>query len=141
MKKNFTFLKKLPILIVLLILTQSCQSYGTKTYTPEEAATKDKKVKVYFKKGYDYKFKKIFIKDEEVYGVTKRKSKSGKAFKKEIVNDDYKSKYVTIHLKKERIKRVNAISPAASFLGSTLIIVPLIYIVVKPLLAFRDFGG
>ena len=90
---------KLPLLLVFILLFQGCKIYDSKSATKEDALLFSGKVKVKSVSNTSYKFEKLIMEDDSLYGIGKKlKAKSKNEFNENIVNKNPNDKYVKILL-------------------------------------------
>lgn len=90
---------KLTLLLLFILLFQGCKIYDSKSTTKEDALLFSGKVKVKSVSNTSYKFEKLIMEDDSLYGIGKKlKAKSKNEFNENIVNKNPKDKYVKILL-------------------------------------------
>ena len=100
--------KHLPLLLFFIILFQSCKIYDSKSSTKEDALLFGGKVKVKSVSNTSYKFEKLILENDTLYGVGKKlNSKSKIEYNKNIVNKNPSDKYVNIQLTDSLINEIH----------------------------------
>lgn len=97
-------LKWITVALSTLLLLQSCKVYHSKTVTVDEAIVSQKRVLV--KNGIDetYKFDRIEIENDILYGITTRNSPTAKKLSKQVIEENLNGKFVKIRLPEKDIK-------------------------------------
>lgn len=100
--------KHLPLLLFFIILFQSCKIYDSKSSTKEDALLFGGKVKVKSVSNTSYKFEKLILENDTLYGVGKKlNSKSKIEYNKNIINKNPNDKYVKIQLTDSLINEIH----------------------------------
>ena len=105
-------MKKILLLLLLCtVLFQSCKIYDSKSSTKEDALLFAGKVKVKSDSNANYKFDKLIVEKDSLYGIGKRLSaKSKLLYNKNIVNENPTDKYVKILLTDNLIDEIHLFS-------------------------------
>ena len=121
-----TNLKFIAIALSALMLMQSCVVYHKAPVTVDEALSFDNKVRAKTFVDVTYDFKNLIREEGQLYGITKRGSKTAKLLSQQIVDNYFDSKYVKIvvlenTIKSYHLKNKNASTLANVFLTITLV--------------------
>lgn len=101
-------MKKLSLLILCMVLFQSCKIYDSKSSTKEDALLFAGKVKVKSVSNTSYKFDKIIVEEDNLFGIGKRLSaKSKLSYNNNIVNENPTDKYVKILLTDNLVNEIH----------------------------------
>lgn len=102
-------MKKLfPLLLLSILLLQSCKVYDSKSATKEDALLYAGKVKVKSNSNSTYKFEKLIIEDNQLYGIGKRISNKSKVlYTNNIVNLNKNDKNVKILLTDDLVNEIH----------------------------------
>ncbi|MEN8125433.1 MAG: hypothetical protein ABFR32_09920 [Bacteroidota bacterium] len=92
--------------LICLITLQSCSVYHSKLVAVDEAIQSERKVKVKTNTNDTYTFKKLQIKDEQLYGITNKNSTTSKKLSEQVVADNINSKEVSIILPDDTFKEI-----------------------------------
>ena len=99
---------KSTLLLILIILFQGCKIYDSKSTTKEDALLFSGKVKVKSVSNTSYKFEKLIMEDESLYGIGKKlKAQSKGEFNDNIVNKNPNDKYVKILLTDSLVNEIH----------------------------------
>ena len=85
-------LKWISFLLAIIFLFQSCKVYHNKTATVDEAVRSFKRVKINSYGNHVYKFENLQIKEEQLYGLAKRSSKTAETLSGQIVEEKENNK-------------------------------------------------
>lgn len=107
---------KFLLLLISLLLLQSCQIYRSKSSSPMEAIEKDRRVKITFKNDKSYKFKRLQKQEDQLIGLTKSNSKSAEKFKDQIFEISNDPKYVRVKINENSIEKIQVHNKTASAL-------------------------
>jgi hypothetical protein len=100
--------KILPLLLLCILLFQSCKIYDSKSSTKEDALLFAGKVRVKSVANASYKFDKLIVEEDNLYGIGKRQSaKSKLLYNSNIVNKNPTDKYVKILLTDNLIDEIH----------------------------------
>jgi len=100
--------KLLPIFLLAILLLESCKVYDSKSATKEDALLFGGKVRVKSDSNSSYKFEKLIVEDNQLYGIGKRESKKSKAsYTKNIVNENKLDKNVKILLTDDLVNEIH----------------------------------
>ena len=101
-------MNKLSLLILCIVLFQSCKIYDSKSSTKEAAILFAGKVKVKSVSNTSYKFDKIIVEEDKLFGIGKRLSaKSKLSYNNNIVNKNPTDKYVKILLTDNLVNEIH----------------------------------
>lgn len=103
------FLKIIQFISILLsftILFQSCKVYHKQNVTINDAVLSEKSVKIISTTNENYFFYKLFIKDDNLYGVTKINSATAKKLDCNITRCTVDGKKAKINLDQNSIKEI-----------------------------------
>jgi len=101
-------MKKLLLLLLCVVLFQSCKIYDSKPSTKEDALLFAGKVRVKSVSNSSYKFDKILVEEDKLYGIGKRLSAKSKLdYNNNIVNKNPSDKYVKILLTDNLVNEIH----------------------------------
>lgn len=130
MKKIRLHLKFIALVLISIMTLPSCSVYYTETASVDEALLSDNKVKIITTTNDIYKFEKLQTEDDQVYGVTRKKSSTAKKFSNEIVSIDSDSKFVKISLEEIIINEIHLKNKGASTAVNVVIPVVIVGVLV-----------
>jgi len=100
--------KILPLLLLSIVLFQSCKIYDSKSSTKEDAILFAGKVRVKSVSNTSYKFEKLIVEEDNLYGIGKRLSaKSKQSYNNNIVNKNPTDKHVKILLTDNLVNEIH----------------------------------
>lgn len=112
-------LKLLWVALVMVAALQSCSIYKSKPMEVDEAVAFNRKVKIWTTNNETYKFKSLEKDENELVGITRPNSKAGKEFRADVVETDYRDKFVKVKLEEEEIEQIKA----KDYLGSAFVVI------------------
>ncbi|WP_242084549.1 hypothetical protein [Aestuariivivens sediminis] len=99
---------KLSLLLLFILLFQGCKIYDSKSTTKEDALLFSGKVKVKSVSNTSYKFEKLIMEGDSLYGIGKKvKAESKNEFNNNIVNQNPNDKYVKILLTDSLVNEIH----------------------------------
>jgi len=108
-------MRKLPLLLLFITLFQSCKIYDSKSSTKEDALLFAGKVKVKSVSNTSYKFERLIIENDSLYGIGKRlNAKSKIEYNSKIVNKNPTDKYVKIQLTDSLVNEIHLFNKGKS---------------------------
>jgi len=107
MKKISLHLKFIALVLIFIMTLSSCSVYYNETSSVDEALLSDDKVQIITATDDIYKFEKLQREDDQIYGVTRKKSRASKKFSDKIVSVDSDSKFVKISLEEITINEIH----------------------------------
>lgn len=102
---NLSF-KAISTILSIMILMQSCSVYDKTPVTLETAVTYPRPVKVVSNNSKNYKFKSLEQKEDQIYGVARRNSKTSRILYAQIIENKIDRRYVKILLKDEQVNNI-----------------------------------
>lgn len=97
-----------PLLLFTILWLQSCKIYDSKPTTKEDALLFGGKVRVKSDSNSNYKFEKLIVEDNQLYGIGKRVSKKSKlSYTNNIVNENKNDTNVKILLTDNLINEIH----------------------------------
>ncbi len=101
-------MKKTLLLFSVIVLFQSCKIYDSKPSSVEESVLYGGKVRVKSSSNVAYKFDKLIMEENNLYGIGKKnKNKSKAEFNKNIINENADDNYVKILLTEELANEIH----------------------------------
>jgi hypothetical protein len=100
-------LKLIAIALSALMLMQSCRLYHSKTATVDEAVFSQKRAEVKTNSNERFSFNYLIKDDDQLYGITKRKSTTAKKLIAQIKEDKSFNKMVGILLPEKDVKEIH----------------------------------
>ncbi len=122
-------IKRISLAFVFLMLLQSCTVYHSAPSTLEEAISSSDRIKIKSPESEVYKFSKISMVDENIYGYAKKKSSTAKALSSQIITKNSDQKSVGILLTEENISSFHLKNKS----GSTLLTIAVPVVIVGAL--------
>jgi len=111
-------LSLITLLLSCAFLFQSCKVYQSKNISIDDAVIVPQKVKVKSNTNETYTFERLLKKNDQLYGVVKRKSKTGKKLKALSVDSNTKSKYIQVPLTNDMVQEINLQNKTLSTAGN-----------------------
>jgi hypothetical protein len=97
---------KLIILLLLVLLFQSCKVHQTKSITSDEAIEFQRNVKIKTTTNETYTFESLQKEDGKLYGIAKSNSRTAKKLKDKVIKSDSKNKFVKVILPDDFIAEI-----------------------------------
>lgn len=114
MKRIRRKLHWISVFLMLSIILQSCSVYHSQTATIDQAIQSADRVKIISPTNDAYKFKRIEKINEEIYGISKRKSFTAKELNSQIIPKHSDQKNVGILLIDHNISSIHLKNKSAS---------------------------
>jgi len=111
-------LKLITLLLSCTFLFQSCKIYHSKNVSIADAVMVPQKVKIKSNTNETYRFERLQKENNQLYGVAKRNSKTGKKLKDLSVDTNTKSKYIQVPLTNDMVKEIHIKNKALSTTGN-----------------------
>ncbi len=141
MKGTHKYLRLFARLLIFILLFQSCNIYRSKPVSVDRAVEFNRKVKLKTKSNQVYKFNSLEKEGADLFGIAKANSKEAKLMAENIVEKNYKGKFVKIGIAENSVEEVklkdytmSVITPIAiglavfvglvAFIASQLVIFP-----------------
>ncbi len=141
MKANYHSLRFFSKLFILIFLLQSCSIYRSKPASVDRAVEFNRKVKLTTENNQVFKFKSLEREGTDLFGIARANSKAAKQMAENIVEKNYRGKFVKIGIAEDSVEEirlknyiVSAIVPIAvvivvfagfiSLIAATLVISP-----------------
>lgn len=122
MKAKSKVFKIISCLLVISILSQSCNIYHSSNLSVEEAIETNGKVRLRTNSGEHYIFKRIGKDEEGVYGVAQKKSKASRQLVNDIRQEESADDKVKIKLTENSIEEIKAQNKTLSVLVPLIIV-------------------
>jgi hypothetical protein len=106
MKANYHSLRLFSKLFILIFLLQSCSIYRSKPASVERAVEFNRKVKLKTDNNQVFKFKALEKEGTNLYGIARANSKAAKQMVENIVEKNYKGKFVKIGIAEDSIEEI-----------------------------------
>jgi hypothetical protein len=97
---------KLIILLLSILLFQSCKVHQTKSITSAEAIEFQRNVKVKTTTNETYTFESLQKEDGKLYGIAKSNSRAAKKLKDKVIKSDSNNKFVKVILPDDFIAEI-----------------------------------
>jgi hypothetical protein len=97
---------KLIILLLSVLLFQSCKVHQTKSITSDEAIEFQRNVKVKTTTNETYTFESLQKEDGKLYGIAKSNSRAAKKLKDKVIKSDSNNKFVKVILPDDFIAEI-----------------------------------
>jgi hypothetical protein len=97
---------KLIILLLSVLLFQSCKVHQTKSITSDEAIDFQRNVKIKTTTNETYTFESLQKEDGKLYGIAKSNSRTAKKLKDKVIKSDSKNKFVKVILPDDFIAEI-----------------------------------
>lgn len=138
-------LKFIAVLLAITMSFQNCKVYHSQNVTVEEAVLSQKKVKIIANNNDKYFFKKIFIQEDTIYGVTKINSATAKKLDCNIKRCSVNDKMAKIILDKNTLKEIylqnEKLSKTLTILAPLVVVSVVILIVYFVGVSTMDLGA
>jgi hypothetical protein len=95
------------ILLLSVLLLQSCKVHQTKSMTSDEAIEFQRNVKIKTTTNETYKFESLQKEDGKLYGIAKSNSRTAKKLNDQIVKSDSNNEFVKILLPDDFIAEIS----------------------------------
>ncbi|CAN5327077.1 hypothetical protein BH23BAC2_BH23BAC2_11540 [soil metagenome] len=106
MKANYRSLRLFSKLFILIFLFQSCSIYRSKPASVERALEFNRKVKLTTENNQVFKFKALEKDGTDLVGIARANSKAAKQMAENIVEKNYKGKFVKIGIAEDSIEEI-----------------------------------
>lgn len=106
------------IILIVILLFESCSIYYKQPVSIEDAVTAENRVKILTKNGAKLGFKRLEMKEGKLYGHTHKNSRTANKFYNEVIEKGAKNNWVKIVLPEDHLKEIklknNSLSTAAN---------------------------
>ena len=124
MKPQPKSLKLIALLLKVAVLIQGCNIYRSNVSTVEEALASKHPIKIKSTNNEIYKFRKLYLLNEQLYGLAKSYSKTSKLLVDQVESIVHSpQEYVQIKINDEQIKEIHLMNPFLSDISPVLVIV------------------
>ncbi len=106
MKATHHYLKLFAKLLTMILLFQSCNIYRSKPVSVDKAVEFNRKVKLTTENNQVFKFNSLEREGAELFGIAKANSKEAKLMAENIVEKNYKGKFVKIGIAENSVEEV-----------------------------------
>lgn len=106
MKASHYYLRLFSKLLILIVLFQSCSIYRSQPVSVDKAVEFNRKVKLTTKNDQVFKFKSLEKEGGELFGIAGENSKAAKLMAGNIVEKNYKGKFVKIGIPEGSVEEV-----------------------------------
>jgi len=111
-------LKMITLLLSCAFLFQSCKVYQSKNVSIDDAVIVPQKVKVKSNTNETYTFERLLKENDQVYGIVKRNSKTGKKLRNLSIDTNAKSKYIKVPLTNDMVQEIHIQNKSLSTAGN-----------------------
>lgn len=106
MKTTRHYFRLFSSLFILIFLCQSCNIYRSKPVNVQQAVEFNRKVKLTTENNQVFKFKSLEKEGAELYGIARANSKAAKLMAENIVENNYRGKFVKIGIAEDSIEEI-----------------------------------
>ncbi len=106
MKANYHSLRLFSKLFILIFLLQSCSIYRSKPASVDQAVEFNRKVKLTTENNQVFKFKSLEKEGTDLFGIALSNSKAAKQKAENIVEKNYKGKFVKIGIAEDSVEEI-----------------------------------
>ena len=111
-------LSLITLLLSCAFLFPSCKVYQSKNISIDDAVIVPQKVKVKSNTNETYTFERLLKKNDQLYGVVKRNSKTGKKLRNLSIDTNAKSKYIQVPLTNDMVQEIHIQNKSLSTAGN-----------------------
>ena len=124
MKPQPKSLKLIALLLTVAVLLQGCNIYRSNVSTVEEALASKHSIKIKSTNNEIYKFRKLYLLNEQLYGLAKSHSKTSKLLVDQVESIVHSpQEYVQVKINDEQIKEIHLMNPFLSDISPVLVVV------------------
>jgi hypothetical protein len=116
-------LRLLTKLLILILLFQSCSIYRSKSVSIDRAVEFNRKVKLKTQNNRVFKFQGLKKEGAVLYGIARANSKAAKLMAENIVEKNYKGKFVKIGIEEDSVKEIRLKKYALSVIVPIAIVI------------------
>ncbi|CAM4060820.1 hypothetical protein [Gillisia limnaea] len=106
MKANYHSLRFVSKLFILIFLLQSCSIYRSKPASVDRAVEFNRKVKLTTENNQVFKFKSLEREGTDLFGIARANSKVAKQMAENIVEKNYRGKFVKIGIAEDSVEEI-----------------------------------